>query len=127
MGVDVNVIFQIAGVGIVVAFLHTILDQMGKKSTHSGSHCLDLSTFYLWLLPLWMICLRRLKPYFYFKDRGGLTNRNYSNCWTWFNRYFSSINRQRTKANLRLYACCVYWVCHFPLFNRSNLCHYLHD
>ncbi|AKL85126.1 hypothetical protein B4144_2654 [Bacillus atrophaeus] len=24
-------IFQIAGVGIVVAFLHTILDQMGKK------------------------------------------------------------------------------------------------
>nr|MDF9458658.1 stage III sporulation protein AC [Bacillus pumilus] len=31
MGVDVNVIFQIAGVGIVVAFLHTILDQMGKK------------------------------------------------------------------------------------------------
>ena len=31
MGVDVNVIFQIAGGGIVVAFLHTILDQMGKK------------------------------------------------------------------------------------------------
>lgn len=31
MGVDVNVIFQIAGVGIAVAFLHTILDQMGKK------------------------------------------------------------------------------------------------
>lgn len=31
MGVDVNVIFQIARVGIVVAFLHTILDQMGKK------------------------------------------------------------------------------------------------
>ncbi|MFJ5964914.1 MULTISPECIES: stage III sporulation protein AC [unclassified Bacillus (in: firmicutes)] len=31
MGVDVDVIFQIAGVGIVVAFLHTILDQMGKK------------------------------------------------------------------------------------------------
>ncbi|THE11281.1 stage III sporulation protein AC [Bacillus timonensis] len=31
MGVDVDIIFQIAGVGIVVAFLHTILDQMGKK------------------------------------------------------------------------------------------------
>ncbi|MFN2745383.1 MULTISPECIES: stage III sporulation protein AC [Bacillus] len=31
MGIDVNIIFQIAGVGIVVAFLHTILDQMGKK------------------------------------------------------------------------------------------------
>ncbi len=31
MGIDVDVIFKIAGVGIVVAFLHTILDQMGKK------------------------------------------------------------------------------------------------
>ncbi|MRX73175.1 stage III sporulation protein AC [Bacillus lacus] len=31
MGVDINIIFQIAGIGIVVAFLHTILDQMGKK------------------------------------------------------------------------------------------------
>ncbi|MFY4776267.1 stage III sporulation protein AC [Metabacillus sp. RGM 3146] len=31
MGVDINAIFQIAGIGIVVAFLHTILDQMGKK------------------------------------------------------------------------------------------------
>lgn len=31
MGVDINTIFQIAGIGIVVAFLHTVLDQMGKK------------------------------------------------------------------------------------------------
>lgn len=31
MGVDVNIIFQIAGVGIVVAFLHTVLKQMGKE------------------------------------------------------------------------------------------------
>ncbi|MGX1901095.1 stage III sporulation protein AC [Thermolongibacillus altinsuensis] len=31
MGVDVDLIFRIAGVGIVVAFLHTVLDQMGKK------------------------------------------------------------------------------------------------
>lgn len=31
MGIDVNVIFKIAGVGIVVAFLHTILEQVGKK------------------------------------------------------------------------------------------------
>jgi stage III sporulation protein AC len=31
MGIDVDVIFKIAGVGIVVAFLHTILDQVGKK------------------------------------------------------------------------------------------------
>ncbi|KYD20499.1 MAG: stage III sporulation protein AC [Caldibacillus debilis] len=31
MGIDVDVIFKIAGVGIVVAFLVTILDQLGKK------------------------------------------------------------------------------------------------
>jgi stage III sporulation protein AC len=31
MGIDVDMIFKIAGVGIVVAFLHTVLDQMGKK------------------------------------------------------------------------------------------------
>ncbi|AEH53725.1 MULTISPECIES: stage III sporulation protein AC [Heyndrickxia] len=31
MGIDVDIIFKIAGVGIVVAFLHTILDQVGKK------------------------------------------------------------------------------------------------
>ncbi|SFA44912.1 stage III sporulation protein AC [Parageobacillus thermantarcticus] len=31
MGMDVDVIFKIAGVGIVIAFLHTVLDQMGKK------------------------------------------------------------------------------------------------
>lgn len=31
MGIDVDIIFKIAGVGIVVAFLHTILDKVGKK------------------------------------------------------------------------------------------------
>lgn len=31
MGVEVDIIFKIAGVGIIVAFLHTILDQVGKK------------------------------------------------------------------------------------------------
>ena len=31
MGIDVDIIFKIAGVGLVVAFLHTILDQVGKK------------------------------------------------------------------------------------------------
>ncbi|EMT47195.1 MULTISPECIES: stage III sporulation protein AC [Anoxybacillus] len=31
MGVDVDLIFRIAGVGIVVALLHTILEGFGKK------------------------------------------------------------------------------------------------
>lgn len=41
MGIEVDIIFKIAGVGIVVAFLVTILDQVGKKeyaqrSVHLG-------------------------------------------------------------------------------------------
>ncbi|AMV11581.1 stage III sporulation protein AC [Geobacillus thermoleovorans] len=31
MGIDVDLILKIAGVGIVIAFLHTVLDQMGRK------------------------------------------------------------------------------------------------
>ncbi len=31
MSIDVNSIFQIAGIGIVVAMIHTILKQMGKE------------------------------------------------------------------------------------------------
>ncbi|NGY70314.1 stage III sporulation protein AC [Bacillus megaterium] len=31
MGIDVDIILKIAGVGIVIAFLHTVLDQMGRK------------------------------------------------------------------------------------------------
>lgn len=31
MSYDVNTIFQIAGIGIVVAMIHTILKQMGKE------------------------------------------------------------------------------------------------
>ncbi|AQS56586.1 MAG: stage III sporulation protein AC [Novibacillus thermophilus] len=31
MNIDVNAIFQIAGIGIIVAMIHTILKQMGKE------------------------------------------------------------------------------------------------
>ncbi|WP_070120710.1 stage III sporulation protein AC [Bacillus marinisedimentorum] len=31
MGYDVNMIFQIAGIGIIVAMIHTLLKQMGKE------------------------------------------------------------------------------------------------
>ncbi|EZH67725.1 MULTISPECIES: stage III sporulation protein AC [Geomicrobium] len=31
MGYDVDTIFQIAGIGIVVAMIHTVLKQMGKE------------------------------------------------------------------------------------------------
>lgn len=31
MNVDVNAIFQIAGIGIIIAMIHTVLKQMGKE------------------------------------------------------------------------------------------------
>ncbi len=31
MTVDVNTIFQIAGIGIIIAMIHTVLKQMGKE------------------------------------------------------------------------------------------------
>ncbi|GAB6931901.1 MAG TPA: stage III sporulation protein AC [Calditerricola sp.] len=31
MGYDVNAIFQIAGIGIIIAIIHTVLKQAGKE------------------------------------------------------------------------------------------------
>ncbi|RKP57175.1 stage III sporulation protein AC [Cohnella endophytica] len=31
MNIDISTIFQIAGVGIIVAMIHTVLKQMGKE------------------------------------------------------------------------------------------------
>lgn len=31
MNVDINMIFQIAGIGIVISMIHTVLKQMGKE------------------------------------------------------------------------------------------------
>ncbi|MEW9105981.1 stage III sporulation protein AC [Paenibacillus sp.] len=31
MNVDVSAIFQIAGIGIIIAMIHTVLKQMGKE------------------------------------------------------------------------------------------------
>lgn len=71
MGIDVDIIFKIAGVGLVVAFLHTILDQVGKKSMPSGLHYLDLSIFCLLLPPSLGICLKKSNLYFCFSRKGG--------------------------------------------------------
>jgi stage III sporulation protein AC len=31
MNVDINAIFQITGIGIIIAMMHTVLKQMGKE------------------------------------------------------------------------------------------------
>jgi stage III sporulation protein AC len=31
MELDITILFKIAGIGLVVAFLHTLLEQVGKK------------------------------------------------------------------------------------------------
>lgn len=69
MGIDMNTIFQIAGIGIVVAFLVTVLEQMGKKITRIGLPSSVLFIFYLWLLRLWRTYFKKSNR-FYFKGRG---------------------------------------------------------
>ncbi|KPD01156.1 Stage III sporulation protein AC/AD protein family protein [Geobacillus sp. BCO2] len=46
MGIDVDLILKIAGVGIVIAFLHTVLDQMGRKEYAMG----DAARLYLYFV-----------------------------------------------------------------------------
>lgn len=36
MGIEVGLIFKIAGVGIVIAFINTLLEQINKKNIRSG-------------------------------------------------------------------------------------------
>ncbi len=33
---DISAIFQIAGIGIMIAMIHTVLKQMGKEDMHIG-------------------------------------------------------------------------------------------
>ena len=55
MGIEVDIIFKIAGVGIVVAFFHTILDQVGKKEY---AQWVTLIWFYLYFV-YGCFCCRR--------------------------------------------------------------------
>lgn len=71
MGLEVDVIFKIAGVGIVVAFLHTILDQVGKKEYAQWV------TLFGFIYILFMVAsivddlFKRLNQCFYSKGKGG--------------------------------------------------------
>lgn len=49
MGPDVNTIFQIAGIGIVVAMLHTVLKQMGRDDVAQWV------TFFAFIVVLYMV------------------------------------------------------------------------
>ena len=48
MGIDVDIIFKIAGVGLVVAFLHTILDQVGKKEYAQWVHFIRIYLYFIY-------------------------------------------------------------------------------
>lgn len=47
MNIDVNMIFQIAGIGIIIAMIHTLLKQMGKEDM---AHWVSLIGFVLVLI-----------------------------------------------------------------------------
>ncbi len=71
MGIDVDIIFKIAGVGIVVAFCTRFLIRWERRNMPSGSRYSGSSIFCSWWPPLWMICFKRSNRSSYIKDRKG--------------------------------------------------------
>lgn len=67
MNVDVNAIFQIAGIGVIIAMIHTVLKQMGKEDM---AHWVTLIGF---IVVLFMVIrlldqlLREIKTIFLFQ------------------------------------------------------------
>jgi len=62
MNVDVSAIFQIAGIGIIVAMIHTVLKQMGKEDM---AHWATLIGFVIVMIMV-LSRLNESRPYFYF-------------------------------------------------------------
>ena len=71
MGIDVDVIFKIAGVGIVVAFLHTILDQVGEKRLRQMGHTHWIYLYFIYgCVDCRWTCFKKSGRFFYFSDGG---------------------------------------------------------
>lgn len=72
MGLEVDVIFKIAGVGIVVAFCIQFSIRLERKNMPNGLHYLVLFIFCSWLHRSLMIFFKRLNQCFYSKGKGAL-------------------------------------------------------
>lgn len=63
---DINAIFQIAGVGIIVAMIHTVLKQMGKEDMAHWVTLLGFILVLLMVLSMLRDLFRELKSVFMF-------------------------------------------------------------
>ncbi len=65
-----NTIFQIAGIGIVVAFLVTVLEQMGKKDYANWVTLIGFIYILFMVASIVEDLFQKLNRFFYFKGRG---------------------------------------------------------
>lgn len=67
MEIDVTAIFQIAGVGIIVAMLHTVLKQMGKEEMAHWATLIGFVVVLLMVVSKLDILFRQIKTIFLFQ------------------------------------------------------------
>ena len=67
MNLDVNAIFQIAGIGIIIAMIHTILKQMGKEEIAQWATVIGFIVVLFMVIRLLDDLFREIKAIFLFQ------------------------------------------------------------
>lgn len=67
MGIDVSAIFQIAGIGIIIAMIHTVLKQMGKEDMAHWVTVIGFVVVLFMVIRLLDELLREIKTIFLFQ------------------------------------------------------------
>jgi stage III sporulation protein AC len=67
VNLDVNAIFQIAGIGIIIAMIHTILKQMGKEEIAQWATVIGFIVVLFMVIRLLDDLFREIKAIFLFQ------------------------------------------------------------
>ena len=67
MNIDVSAIFQIAGIGIIVAMIHTVLKQMGKEDMAHWATLIGFVLVMIMVLSRLDVLFREIKTIFLFQ------------------------------------------------------------
>ena len=67
MGMDVDAIFQIAGIGIIIAMIHTVLKQMGKEDMASWVTLIGFVVVLFMVVNMLSTLFREIKTIFLFQ------------------------------------------------------------
>ena len=67
MSIDVSAIFQIAGIGIIIAMIHTVLKQMGKEDMAHWVTLIGFVVVLLMVVRLLNDLFREIKAIFLFQ------------------------------------------------------------